>query len=72
MALSTLGLTPRARHGFGAYFAPHAPLYDDPRLVRELGRAPPRWSSSSAPARAIVMRGNGAITVGRIASRRPW
>ena len=35
MTLSTLGLTPRARHGFGAYFAPSPPLHDDPRLVRE-------------------------------------
>src|SRR5882724_4931924 len=38
-ALSTLGLTPRARHGFGAYFAPQAPLHADPRLVRDPARA---------------------------------
>ena len=35
MALSALGRTPRALHGFGAYFAPHPPLHSDPRLVRD-------------------------------------
>lgn len=60
MTLSVLRRTPRPRHGFGAYFAPSPPLWDDPQLLREdeparhlaeaMGRAP-----------AIVMRGNGAV-----------
>jgi HCOMODA/2-hydroxy-3-carboxy-muconic semialdehyde decarboxylase len=62
-ALSTLGLTPRARHGFGAYFAPCAPLHDDPRLVRAPAAAN-RLVGRLGASRAIVMRGNGAITVG--------
>ena len=62
-ALSTLGLTPRARHGFGAYFAPAPPLHEDPRLVREPANAAALVGKLGA-ARAIVMRGNGAICVG--------
>ncbi len=63
IALSTLGLTPRARHGFGAYFAPHPPLYDDPRLVRDAASAA-IVVEKLGPARAVVMRGNGAVAVG--------
>jgi HCOMODA/2-hydroxy-3-carboxy-muconic semialdehyde decarboxylase len=62
-ALSTLGLTPKARHGFGAYFAPHTPLYQNPRLVRD-GASATALVEQLGPARAIVMRGNGAVTVG--------
>jgi HCOMODA/2-hydroxy-3-carboxy-muconic semialdehyde decarboxylase len=61
--LSTLGLTPSARHGFGAYFAPSAPLHADPRLVRDSASAGTLVDELGS-ARAIVMRGNGAITVG--------
>jgi HCOMODA/2-hydroxy-3-carboxy-muconic semialdehyde decarboxylase len=63
MALSALGRTPRALHGFGAYFAPCAPLHSDPRLVRNEPSAAALAERMGA-ARAIVMRGNGAITVG--------
>ncbi|MEA3177367.1 MAG: HCOMODA/2-hydroxy-3-carboxy-muconic semialdehyde decarboxylase [Gammaproteobacteria bacterium] len=62
-ALSTLGLTPKARHGFGAYFAPSAPLHADPRLVRDSASAA-ALVEELGPARAIVMRGNGAVSVG--------
>jgi HCOMODA/2-hydroxy-3-carboxy-muconic semialdehyde decarboxylase len=62
-ALSTLGLTPRARHGFGAYFAPCPPLYPNPRLVRDPASAA-ALVEQLGPARGIVMRGNGAVTVG--------
>src|SRR5690606_2593437 len=34
MSLSVLGMTPIARHGFGSYFHPAPPLWDDPILVR--------------------------------------
>jgi len=60
MALSTLGLTPRARHGFGAYFAPCAPLHEDPRLVRDAASATDSVNLLGS-SRAIVMRGNGAV-----------
>jgi HCOMODA/2-hydroxy-3-carboxy-muconic semialdehyde decarboxylase len=62
-ALSALGRTPRALHGFGAYFAPHTALYSNPRLVREQSGAQ-RLVEQLGMARAIVMRGNGAVTVG--------
>jgi len=61
--LSTLGRTPRARHGFGAYFAPAAPLHANPRLVRDQPSAE-ALAATLGSARAIFMRGNGAIAVG--------
>jgi HCOMODA/2-hydroxy-3-carboxy-muconic semialdehyde decarboxylase len=63
MALSALGRTPRALHGFGAYFAPCPPLHSDPRLVRDEASAA-ALAERMGGARAIVMRGNGAITAG--------
>jgi HCOMODA/2-hydroxy-3-carboxy-muconic semialdehyde decarboxylase len=63
MSLSVQGLTPKARHGFGSYFHPGAPLWDDPQLLRSDAEAE-RLAVQLADARAIVMRGNGAVTVG--------
>ena len=63
MSLSALGRTPLARIGFGAYFYPQAPLWDDPLLVRSSERAN-ALAAQLGDARAIVMRGNGAVTVG--------
>jgi HCOMODA/2-hydroxy-3-carboxy-muconic semialdehyde decarboxylase len=63
VALSTMGLTPKARHGLGAYFAPAPPLYANPRLVRDDSSAAALAEQLGA-ARAIVMRGNGAVAVG--------
>jgi HCOMODA/2-hydroxy-3-carboxy-muconic semialdehyde decarboxylase len=63
MALSVLGRTPRALHGFGAYFAPCPPLHSDPRLVRDEPSAA-AVAKRMGGARAVVMRGNGAITAG--------
>jgi HCOMODA/2-hydroxy-3-carboxy-muconic semialdehyde decarboxylase len=63
MSLSALGRTPRALHGFGAYFAPHPPMHEDPRLIRDAASGV-AVAEKLGPARAIVMRGNGAITVG--------
>jgi HCOMODA/2-hydroxy-3-carboxy-muconic semialdehyde decarboxylase len=62
MALSALRATPKPRHGFGAYFAPQPPLWDDPQLLRSDEQAA-ALAEQLAGARAIVMRGNGAITV---------
>jgi HCOMODA/2-hydroxy-3-carboxy-muconic semialdehyde decarboxylase len=63
MALSALGRTPRALHGFGAYFAPCPPLHPDPRLVRDEASAA-ALAERMGGARALVMRGNGAVTAG--------
>jgi HCOMODA/2-hydroxy-3-carboxy-muconic semialdehyde decarboxylase len=62
LALGAMGCTPRARHGFSAYFHPVVPMWRDPVLVRDdasargvvevLGGAP-----------AVVLSGNGAVTV---------
>ena len=62
MALSTQGIVPRARHGIGAYFA-ELPLWDDPRLLRD-DQAAERLAERAGDAPAIVMRGNGAVTIG--------
>lgn len=63
MTLGTARITPRARHGFGAYFAPCPPLWDDPQLLRSDEQAAALAEQLGA-ARAIVMRGNGAVTAG--------
>ncbi|NQV54865.1 MAG: class II aldolase/adducin family protein [Rhodospirillales bacterium] len=63
MSLSTLGLTPKARHGFGAYFYPQAPLWDSPMLVRD-DEAAKGVAETLGQARAVVMRGNGVVTAG--------
>ena len=63
MSLSALGRTPAACHGFGAYFHPRPPLWDDPMLVRDDARAV-ELARALGDARAIVMRGNGAVLAG--------
>lgn len=63
MALSALGETPRALHGLGSYFAPRPPLWRDVQLVRDDGRAAD-VADALGQAAAIVLRGNGAVTVG--------
>lgn len=63
MSLSTLRLTPKARHGTGSYFAPCAPLWDDPQLIRTEEQAAGVAATLGAN-RAVVMRGNGVVTAG--------
>jgi len=48
----------------GAYFAPCPPLWDNPRLLRD-DESAAKLAETMGDAPAIVMRGNGAITVGR-------
>ena len=60
MALSTAGLTPVPRHGFGAYLGSPPPLHDDVRLVRDDETAE-RVAETMAAHHAIVLRGNGAV-----------
>lgn len=62
MALSTRSIVPRARHGIGAYFHPGPRLWDNPRLIRDDDSAA-ALAAALDDANAIVMRGNGAITV---------
>lgn len=65
--LALLKRTPRARHGFGAYFAKpdgSGPvLWDDPRLLRD-DAAAARLAERLADGNALVMRANGAVVVG--------
>lgn len=64
MTLGTARITPQPRHGFGSYFAPCPPLWDDPQLLRNDAQAAALAEQMGA-ARAIVMRGNGAVTAGK-------
>ena len=63
MSLSTLRLTPTARHGFGSYFHPAIPLWDDPLLIRS-DDAAKQLAEQMGERPAIMMRGNGLITSG--------
>jgi HCOMODA/2-hydroxy-3-carboxy-muconic semialdehyde decarboxylase len=60
MALSSAGLTPVPRHGFGAYFGGAPPLYDRCRLVRDRASAE-EVADLLGSSSAVVMRGNGAV-----------
>jgi len=63
MALAALGLTPRARHGFGAYFHPQVPFWSDPGLIRnEPAAVGVAETMGNAP--AVVVNINGAVTAG--------
>jgi len=57
-------LTIRALHGQGAFVGATVPLHDDAKLVRtrELGAA---VATALGDGDAVVLRGNGAVTVGR-------
>ena len=63
VALSAMRTTPSPRHGFGAYFSPPPPLWDDPLLLRSDEQAA-GLAEQLGTARAIVMRGNGAVMTG--------
>lgn len=64
MTLGTCRITPRPRHGLGAYFAPQPPLWDDPQLLRSDPQAA-ALADAMGGAPAIIMRGNGVVTAGR-------
>lgn len=62
-ALTSAGVPIRPLHGQGAFLGPEVPVFDDPRLVRDHDRAQALADAlGSAP--AVLMRGNGAVTVG--------
>lgn len=64
MSLAALGLTPKSRHGFSAYFAPGPGLWDDPQLIRDAEKAD-GVAAAMGEGAAVMMRGNGAVTAGR-------
>ena len=53
-------LTPRPRHGLGAYFGEGAALWDDPQLVRDDALAAAVIDAMGS-SNAVVMRGNGLV-----------
>ena len=52
-----------ALHGQGAFLGPHVPVFDDAVLVRDSARAS-RLADELGASPALIMRGNGAVTVG--------
>lgn len=61
LALAALGLTPKARHGFGSYFYPQVPFWPDPGLIRnDAAAVGVAETMGSAPAVAVSV--NGAVT----------
>lgn len=63
MTLGAMRRTPKARYGYGAYFAPQPPLWDDPKLLRS-DELTDRLAATLGNAGAIFMRGNGLVTAG--------
>jgi HCOMODA/2-hydroxy-3-carboxy-muconic semialdehyde decarboxylase len=63
LTLSAMGRTPRARHGFGTYFAPAPPIWMETELLRDDAKAA-AVAEMLADARAIVLRGNGSVITG--------
>lgn len=62
-AVTSAGVAIRPLHGQGAFLGEEVPVYDDARLIRyrEAGEALAR---DLGEAGGVVMRGNGAVTVG--------
>jgi HCOMODA/2-hydroxy-3-carboxy-muconic semialdehyde decarboxylase len=62
-ALASAGVPILALHGQGALLGPLVPVFDDPVLVRDETRAA-ALAARMGNSPALVMRGNGAVTVG--------
>jgi HCOMODA/2-hydroxy-3-carboxy-muconic semialdehyde decarboxylase len=63
-AITSAGVPIRALHGQGAFLGEEVPVYDDARLIR--GReAGEELAERLGDAGGIIMRGNGAVTVGK-------
>ncbi len=62
-ALASAGVAIRPLHGQGAFLGPVVPVHPDPRLVRDRAAAT-RLAETLGGSPAVVMRGNGAVTVG--------
>ncbi|PHR90882.1 MAG: class II aldolase [Robiginitomaculum sp.] len=63
MALAALARTPKPRHGFGTYFSPEIPLWNDPQLIRTMEQAI-GVAGVLGDGRAVMMRGNGLVCAG--------
>ncbi|MGF1470409.1 MAG: class II aldolase/adducin family protein [Rubrobacteraceae bacterium] len=63
-ALASAGVPIRPLHGQGAFLGKEVPIFDDARLIRnrESGEVLARRLGR---AKAVVLRGNGALTVGK-------
>jgi HCOMODA/2-hydroxy-3-carboxy-muconic semialdehyde decarboxylase len=63
-AVASAGMPIRPLHGQGAFLGEEVPVYDDARLIRsrEAGEA---LAGDLGNAGGIIMRGNGAVTVGK-------
>jgi HCOMODA/2-hydroxy-3-carboxy-muconic semialdehyde decarboxylase len=62
-ALAAAGVPIEPLHGQGAFLGPRIPVFDDAVLVRDRDRAE-ALADHLGDAPALVMRGNGAVTVG--------
>jgi HCOMODA/2-hydroxy-3-carboxy-muconic semialdehyde decarboxylase len=73
-AVTSAGVPIRPLHGQGAFLGREVPIYEDARLIRgrEAGEA---LAERLGDAGGIIMRGNGAVTVGSsvgVAVARMW
>ncbi len=63
-ALTSAGVSIRPLHGQGAFLGEEVPVYDDARLIR--GReAGEELAERLGSVGGIIMRGNGAVTIGK-------
>jgi HCOMODA/2-hydroxy-3-carboxy-muconic semialdehyde decarboxylase len=73
-AVVSAGVPMRVLHGQGAFLGREVPVYGDARLIRER-EAGEALARSLGDAGGVVMRGNGAVTVGAdvgAATARMW
>ncbi|MBA4116726.1 MAG: class II aldolase/adducin family protein, partial [Rubrobacter sp.] len=73
-AVTSAGIPIRPLHGQGAFLGEEVPVYDDARLIRSR-QAGETLAEDLTNAGGIVMRGNGAVTVGSsvgAAAARMW
>jgi HCOMODA/2-hydroxy-3-carboxy-muconic semialdehyde decarboxylase len=62
-ALASAGVPIRPLHGQGAFLGEEVPVYDDARLIRSQ-EAGEELAERLGDAGGVIMRGNGAVTVG--------
>ena len=62
-ALASAGVPIQPLHGQGSFLGDQVPVFADSRLVRNLSRAE-QLATTLGEADGLVMRGNGAVTVG--------
>jgi HCOMODA/2-hydroxy-3-carboxy-muconic semialdehyde decarboxylase len=73
-AVTSAGIRIRPLHGQGAFLGKEVPVYDDARLIRDR-KSGEELAGGLGDAGGIIMRGNGAVTVGKsvgVAVARMW